>query len=128
MRIAPGPPHYQYGAHMVEVIDGTHLIVDLRMKYLRVDAEGDRDYGLGLRRVDGWLVRRTPVQLAGCSSLPGAAADYLRHQFATTTACVVRIEPERSRTWEVGPFLATIQILGETQTVNERMHETWVAI
>lgn len=103
VNISPGPPHYQYGATLVDVPRPDTVQLDIMVKYLRVDSEGDRDYGLGLRRRDGWLIQRQLVRLAGIvpvvhDSHVGSILAFIRGCLPTGR-CVVRTRRSPNGLW-----------------------------
>lgn len=125
MRVSPGPPLYQYGAHLVGVRTGTSVFLDVRVRYLGTIG-GSQNYGMGLRRHDGWLVMRTPVTLEGAGTgICGDVADtpiaraHLRTLFPTKN-CVVQLRHRTDDLFMVpDAMIGTVVSFGGTVAVNE---------
>lgn len=124
LRVHPGPPDYTYAAALLDVIDGNHLAVNLGLGHIGpgLRSAQDIDFGFGLRRIDGWLVKHTTLELAEIHVLAEVGPEILRNLFTSDTL-IVKITSIEGL-WPS----AIVYQYGEVKSVNERMVEAGYAV
>lgn len=113
----PGPPHYTYAATITRVHDGGVIIAEIGLGHIGRGLTPDKDFGFGIRRLNGWLIWAQPIHLAGIVVRRHGGREALEAMFTTPKIII------QTRWAEVGRIEAEVWPFGEVKSVNERLVE-----
>lgn len=135
MKVAPGPPSYQYSGRFIRA--RSYLIIEVEMVLGYIGhLQGDQDYGLGVVRDDGWLKMTAEVMLEGVRFAPADRHHHLYmeiHRRLATPGIIVQI-PQHETAGNLmkvdGRYLAHVWPFGETLPLNTHLNnliDGWAA-
>lgn len=125
--VHPGPPEYTYAARFISLAPNAEMTLDIALGHIGPGLRTalDVDFGFGLRREAGWLVRRTPVRLTGITQA------YDRCIEDMTPALRDMIPPDGKLIIQVNRFTPVeveMWVYQQSRSVNEQLSEAGFGI